>query len=918
MSPRSVANPPEPSRIAALSAERQEKLAEILEGCLIEMENGLAPDPEQLAADYPDLAEPLRAHLESLRLLQQAAGSLGAVHLARPARNDLVRRTLGDYEILREIGRGGMGVVYEARQVSLDRQVALKLLPFAAVLDQKQIARFRNEAQAAAQLHHSNIVPVFAVGYERGVHYYTMQYIDGQPLDAAIRQLRRLERRETPPPGGQAAPDAVPDTSATGTPEGPPSHAASSTLKGFSTAETVRNRDYIRGVAELGIQVADALQYAHELGIVHRDIKPSNLLLGAEGRIWVTDFGLARFQTDASLTLSGDVMGTVRYMSPEQAAGRATLVDHRTDIYSLGITLYELLTLRYAFDGNNRQEFLRQIEHQEPEPPRRLNPAVPVDLETIVLKAIAKSPQQRYATAAEMAADLRHFLGGEPVEARRPTLADRAAKWARRHKAVVASAAGLLAVVLAALALVAVREHVHTRDALAQTKANYRQARDLVDRLGANYAEQLSALEGAEGLRHELLSDTRAYYEQFVRHAAADPSLRADLAVTCFKMGTVNEQLGEDEKALAAYRRAEGILSEMVAERPDDARLRSQLALCANGIGLLLARTGKTADAEAAYTRAIDLQQKLVEDRPEEPAYRGELALSYCNLGLLQHDTARPDDAQRSYGEAIARQEALVEESPDDAGRLRNLAVSYNNLSYLLAGTEPGRAEEFCRKAIAIQQRLVDAQPETARRQSDLALSWNNLGSLQSRAGRLKDASESFGRAIAAQEALRRKAPLVVAYRRDLAVSYNNLGQTSSRLGLPEKAGDAFRCARDIVEELVAQYPDDLAFRSSLGGILNNQGMIFEQLSRPEDAMAAYRKAIEHQRFAVARAPEVTRFREFLGVEYINYGRVLRATRRNDEANEIELAYRELSGGRITPAQNQRDGAKDPSTPEGK
>ena len=231
------------------------------------------------------------------------------VEAAPPAGDE---RRLGDFRLIREIGRGGMGVVYEASQISLGRRVALKVLPFAAVLDSRQIARFKHEAQAAAQLEHPNIVSVFAIGVERGVHYYAMQYIEGQSLDRALAEMR---------PAACSAPDRGAG--------GVEADVCPSTSSSLLTAKSTRRRDYFQTVARLGIQAAEALHAAHEHGVVHRDIKPSNLLLDADGKLWVTHFGLARCQTDATLTRTGDVVGTMRYMSPEQAMGQSALVDHR-------------------------------------------------------------------------------------------------------------------------------------------------------------------------------------------------------------------------------------------------------------------------------------------------------------------------------------------------------------------------------------------------------------------------------------------------------------------------------------------------------------------------------------------------------------------------------------------------------------
>src|SRR5262249_35297607 len=282
---------------------------------------------------------------------------------------------------------------------------------FAAAMDAKQLQRFKNEAQAAAGLQHQHIVPVYAVGVERGVHYYAMQFIDGQSLAALIAERRRT-CGEKAPPGPE--------------PTGPyppaPGGGQTAAVAALSTEPSMRSPAFLRTVAELGRQAAEALEHAHQLGVIHRDIKPGNLLLDGRGNLWVTDFGLAHCQSQAGLTLSGDLVGTLRYMSPEQALAKRVVVDHRTDIYSLGATLYELLTLEPAFAGSDREELLRQIAFEGPKPPRRYNKAIPADLETIVLKVLAKNPAERYATAQEVADDLRRFLEHKPIQARRPSL----------------------------------------------------------------------------------------------------------------------------------------------------------------------------------------------------------------------------------------------------------------------------------------------------------------------------------------------------------------------------------------------------------------------------------------------------------------------------------------------------------------
>src|SRR5262249_30789433 len=318
------------------------RLLRVVQEYLTELEAGRRPDRGEFAARVPDLAAELGPYLDALDAMHSAAPML-----VPPAPvPEFPAEPLGDFRIVHEIGRGGMGIVYEAVQLSLGRRVALKVLPFAATLDARHRQRFLNEAQAAAQLHHSNIVPVYSVGIERGLHFYAMQLIDGRTLDEVIRELRVDV-------GQPRFHTDLTSINGHATPVMPRTGSATS-------GRSNRDRESFRTAARLTAQVADALEYAHDAGVIHRDIKPANLLLDAKGNVWVTDFGLAQVSADAGLTRTGDLLGTLRYMSPEQAAGRHLQVDQRSDVYSLGATLYELLTLEPVFQGSDRQALLEQ------------------------------------------------------------------------------------------------------------------------------------------------------------------------------------------------------------------------------------------------------------------------------------------------------------------------------------------------------------------------------------------------------------------------------------------------------------------------------------------------------------------------------------------------------------------------------
>jgi len=385
---------------SAESAFDDPEVARLLRAYEDDLAAGRTPDRAALLARRPHLADELSACLDGLDFVHAAAAALrgdAAPHGRPPA-------ALGDFRIVREIARGGMGVVYEAEQVSLGRRVAVKVLPESAGADPRRLLRFHNEAEAAAQLHHSRIVPVYAVGHEQGLHYFAMQLIDGMTLAEVVDELRALR-----------------DGARSGRAGDP---AATETLDAVAKDRTHESGGWCRSVARLGREAAEALEHAHSRGVVHRDVKPANLLVDRRGEVWITDFGLASSRRPAArLTLTGDLLGTVRYMSPELTLARKAPVDHRTDVYSLGVTLYEALTLERAFRGDDPGRMIRAIRVEEPPPVRRVNASVPPDLETIVRKAMAKVPAERYASAQEMADDLGRHLQGLPIRGRPPDAA---------------------------------------------------------------------------------------------------------------------------------------------------------------------------------------------------------------------------------------------------------------------------------------------------------------------------------------------------------------------------------------------------------------------------------------------------------------------------------------------------------------
>jgi eukaryotic-like serine/threonine-protein kinase len=530
-------------------------LADLVEELTERLQAGDPAAPDDVLRRHPAHADRLRPLLPALQALAGAAGPP-----ARPApAPDPSSGVLGDFRIIREVGRGGMGVVYEARQISLNRRVALKVLPFAAGLNARQLQRFKTEAQAAANLHHQNIVPVYAVGCDRGVHYYAMQFIEGTTLAQTVAELRRqagLAPEDAdgtgtagPPPqpyAGTAADTTAVQPGWSPPGEAPPLPAAGSTaadsLNARTTAGPHAGAAYIRTVAAWGAEAAEALDYAHQLGVVHRDVKPANLMVDGQGRLWVTDFGLARFAHEGGVTMTGELLGTLRYMSPEQATARRGVVDHRTDVFALGVTLYELLTLEPAHPGRKQHELLAQVVGDEVQPPRRLNRAIPVELETVVLKAVA--------TAQELADDLRRFLADQPIRARRPTPAERVARWGRRHRRAVC--AGAFGAVLAAVVFgVTTVQFLRQRD-----EAEWRgeQARRAVDRMYTQVGEKLLRQQPyLEPVQREFLKYARDFYLEFARTNGRDPGVRLETGTAFLRVADIEHALGKHDAAAEAY-----------------------------------------------------------------------------------------------------------------------------------------------------------------------------------------------------------------------------------------------------------------------------------------------------------------------------------------------------------------------------
>ncbi len=628
------------------------RLSKVLDEYLDQLRAGAAPAAAELMARHPDLAGDLEECLTCLDFIHQAAqtprreGTLAEALDAGRGTADL-----GEFRIVREIGKGGMGVVYEAEQLSLHRRVALKVLPFAAALDTRHLQRFKNEAQAAACLHHSNIVPIYAVGCDRGVHYYAMQFIDGQSLAEVIEQLRC-------------------------------NHTAPSTREGdtpaaaLSTVLSARGGEFFRAVARLGVQAAEALDHAHQQGIIHRDVKPSNLLLDAAGHLWVADFGLARFQAGPGMTATGGTVGTLRYMSPEQALAKRALVDHRSDVYALGVTLYELLTLQPAYPGSDREELLRQIAAGEPQPPRRLKPAIPVEFETIVLKAMAREPESRYQTAQEMADDLRRFLEGQPILAKRPNLRERLVRWSRRHRAALGAALGMLLLSFVGLLVGSWKEQARTKAFADEADRQRQRAEASFDNALHGVARMLMQLDAPSGdsphidpqLRKKLIEQGLGFFREIIdkNKNNQDPTVRFQSSKAYYEIAWVYCSLNEAENCRAEMEKSFALLEGLLAEFPQRDLYRRQLIYNHYMMGILYKSLGLRSEAREQFLRTVQLCREAT------ALELSAVTMNNCAWFLVDC----PDETLRDPDLAVELAEKAVARDPEQALFWNTLGVA--------------------------------------------------------------------------------------------------------------------------------------------------------------------------------------------------------------------------------------------------
>ncbi len=859
----------------ALGSDTEKVLDLVYHEIVLREERGESPRLEEYLVRFPQLAEPLRRHFEVHDALRSAvAGAPGGDASLPPAPTaGRPRPTVPGYTVLGLLGRGGMGVVYQARQEKLRRLVALKMLLAGEHAGPAELTRFRREAEAVARLQHPNIVQIFDVGEHEGRPYLALELVAGGSLAQHLG----------------------------GTPQPP------------------------RAAAELVQTLARAVHHAHQHGVLHRDLKPANVLLSfsrdPEGSASsrealpsgsrlnelapkITDFGLAKWlDAEGHPSHSEALVGTPSYMAPEQAGNRPGQVGPATDVYALGAILYECLTGRPPFRGATLLETLEQIRSQDALSPRLLQPKVPRDLETICLKCLEKEPARRYASAAELADDLRRFLANEPIRARPVGAWGQAVKWARRRPA----AAGLIGVsTAAAAALVATllvsnvsigREKARAEKNYQTAEAQRRRAEDNLELARQAVDDYITRVgqdprlrqHDLEGLRRQLLRSALGFYQKFAEQRGDDPKVQAERGGAYLRLGFVTQQVGDLTEAVGLYEQAAALFDRLSQEHSDVAEYRRQLAAARNALGSLHVAAGRHAAAEAEYRQALDLRRRLADEGPD-PDRQADVAESQINLGQLYQVTGRPDDAEAAYLAATRLLAPLVKEHPDRASYASALASCRNALGLLYQAT--GRidpAETALRQALDLRRHLAHDHPEDPERQRDLAGSHDSLATLYKATGHTAASREPYEQARDVREGLARTHPTVTDYQSDLAKSSINLGnvyQLLSRLG---DAETSFRKAADVLRPLVRDHPEETAYASELATSLNNLGILYGSTGRVGPAETAFREALAVREQLATEHPSVPEYQKDLGQAHHNLGNVYRLARRGDDA---EAAYK--------------------------
>ncbi|MBI1324763.1 protein kinase [bacterium] len=790
-------------------------------------------------------------------------------------------RYFGDYEIDKELGRGGMGVVYKARQVSLNRPVALKMIKAGVLADESELRRFQNEAEAVALLDHPGIVPVYEVGDHDGQRYFSMRLIDGGNL------AEELGKFENDP----------------------------------------------RATAALLVEIAEAVQHAHSRGILHRDLKPANILIDSAGHPHITDFGLAkRIEDDLEMTATGQVMGTPAYLSPEQALGHKGSITTATDVYGLGAIFYALLTGKAPFTGETVFEMLDAVRAQTPERPTKYNARIPRDLETIALKCLEKDPRRRYSSAQGIADDLRNWLNSRPISARRVSASERAWLWCKRRPTVAGLAAtAVLASVCGITAVIAVQARANqalmrknddlslanSRITMANSnlfaanervKERFELANDAIRLFEGEVGEDLILKEDQfKPLRDRLLRSAAAFYtklEELLKDQPDDASRKA-LGDAYFQLGELTEKISDQAAALEIHRKALAVRRELSSLPKAETAVKLDMARSLKSIGMLQKKSGDVPGAKVTLEEGMRLAKQAATDSKGNEEAQRVSAMSQHYYGTVLEDSGEHDAALALNEQVLGIRQKLADARPDDSQLQMELANTYNNMGLNLSGLgKKGEALDSYRRAEAIYQKLADTYPNVPRFRKDLADTISNLQLMLSNLGKTRESLEQGRRGQAILEKLIQENPSVTDYRRSLAMFHHNCGARLRELGDNSAAIDDCKAAVEIQEKLYEANPTVTHFQQDLANTLGALAVAQTLSGDNAGAKTTFRRGLEIKEKLVAANPTFFAFQSELVTTSINFAEFLR---KQNDFQESRRAY-DLALGQIESVLQKKPG----------
>jgi serine/threonine protein kinase len=777
----------------------------------------------------------------------------------RPRRlSDVAAGALGDWpsipglELVSVLGSGGMGVVFKARQAKLDRDVAVKFLRDAHRAVSGKRERFLQEARAVARLQHPNLVQLYEFGEVPAARgpmsqpYLVLEYV----------------------PGGSLA-DLL---------SGPP-HAP-------------------REAARLVETVADAIHYAHQQGVIHRDLKPANILLQKKSTTActdkareasfppvssvssvadfvpkVTDFGLAKFLAGSDLTRTGEMLGTPNYMAPEQATGKSGAITAAVDVYGLGTILYEALTGRPPFKAATVDATLALVRQDEPVAPRRLQPTVPRDLETICLKCLRKEAGRRYSSAQDLADDLRRFRAGEPVRARPVGVVERFIVWCRRKPGVAALLAALMIVFLAGSAGVLWQWQLARRHAAEaeQNAADYRRERDAAEHRLQMVRDQVHRLNqlgsdlllrpGLFRTGQAVLEEARAFYKAMLPEDSNDPRMRREAAMLYRLVAKIHYTLGQMDKAAEAFGQQANLLSSLLETELAEKDLRIDLADSLRWRGNALRELGKAREAQKAYKQAAKLHERLLGESPGDAVCQVALANTLLNTATLLSCRDQAEELESLFRRIVRLDRAAVDTAPDDPRFSLELALALEDQGMFFLDTGRGsQAEGAVREALAIHQKMLADGHMKGLMEPYAARAFTSLGRVLAAGGRTRDAEQAYQEAVKLLDAFVRDFPESASRQAALAQTLAGLADLLTDPGRQQEVVEIRRRVISHYETLKARFPGNPKHQRNLALSCLTLVRLLVDLDRQSEADGPYRKALELDTEDAGANNELARF----------------------------------------------------------